>query len=206
MSITRRKPVDLFTPDEHVVLSAWFRRKPPACAKAIGAGDAAARLGFKKKANFYRRLDAAAGFIVLDAGFDEFRDEPRTVKRSVVLVPKELFMIDWTDSGPSSLSYFYRATSVPGYDRYVVTTSSNPEAFGYDDIALGSFGARTPIKQGAKKIICADWRYQSDTWGQERWRIFQAGLISEAEGEAWADQVWPPELYNNDDEEEEDAA
>jgi hypothetical protein len=204
MSIVRKKSVDLFTPDEHAVLSAWFRQKPPDCAKGIGAGDAAARLGFKRKANHYRRLDAAAAFIVLDAGFDEVRNKPGNVKRRVVLVPKELFMIDWSDGG-WTFPYSYRAIWVPQYDRYVVTMSGNCEAFGYEDIALGSFGKKTPIKTGAKKIICADWKYQSDTWGQERWGVFSGKLVSEAEGKAWADEVWPPEVYD-DDEEEDDTA
>jgi hypothetical protein len=203
MSIVRKMSVDMFTPDEHAVLSAWFRRKPPACAKGIGVGDAAARLGFRRKANNYRRIDAAAAFIVLDAGFDKFRHKPGIAKRSVVLVPKELFMIDWYCGW--TFPYSYRATWVPQYDRFVVTMSGNCEAFGYEDIALGSFGKKTPIEKGAKKIICADWKYQSDRWGQEKWGLFEGQLISKAEGEAWADEVWPREIYDEDEEEDDTA-
>jgi hypothetical protein len=41
MSTIRKKSVDLFTPDEHAVLSKWFCVKPPECANCISPSEAA---------------------------------------------------------------------------------------------------------------------------------------------------------------------
>jgi hypothetical protein len=61
-----------------------------------------------------------------------------------------------------------------------------PEILGhYCDLALGAFSIDTPIKEGARKIICADWSDQNTTCEQPRWAyLFSAGSISESEANA----------------------
>jgi hypothetical protein len=212
MSTIRKTPVDLFTPDEHAVLSKWFGRKPPACAKGIDPHDAADRLGFEKETTDYRsRIDAAAAYIVVERAEDrlpqwagisnagevllarKYRAKGGIPDRTVLLQPRHLFTINWADSGPGySWPVAYYLTWLPQYDRYVVTASADsPDAFGYCDFALGEFGIKTPVKEGAKEIICSDWFDQMVDLDQQRWAyLFDTDLISEAEAEAWADEVW----------------
>ena len=69
-----------------------------------------------------------------------------------------------------------------------------PDAFGYCDFALGAFAIKTPIKEGARKIICANWSNLNTACEQPRWAYpFSTELISKHEAEAWAERVWPRE-------------
>ena len=80
------------------------------------------------------------------------------------------------------------------------------DALGYCDFALGAFAINTPIKEGARKIICADWSDQNTAWEQQRWAyLFFAELISKQEAEAWAEEVWPSERGEEESLEEEPA-
>jgi hypothetical protein len=94
----------------------------------------------------------------------------------------------------------YYVAWLPYYDRFVVTASADcPEGFGYCDFAIGSFGVGTPVKEGVRKVICDDWHDQR-VREQQRWAyLFDVGLISNEEANAWADDVWPTE---SDEEEE----
>jgi hypothetical protein len=218
MSKFRRTAVDLFTPDEHAILAGWVRVKTPAVAQDIVVDEAIGRLGFDKQLDHYRRIDAAVAFIVLErveqrlpqwaaVRDDEVilarkrRDGTKVPDRKVLLQPRHLFTVNWADSGPGfSWPTAYYVTWLPYYDRYVVTASADcPDAFGYCDFALGAFGIDTPIKEGARKIICADWSDQNTQWEQQRWAyLFSTELISKREAEAWAEEVWRSE---RDDEE-----
>ena len=57
-----RDAVDLFTADEHAVLSEWFYVRPPKVAKNIEPEEAMARLGFQKYPNHYLLIDAVVAF------------------------------------------------------------------------------------------------------------------------------------------------
>jgi hypothetical protein len=76
-----------------------------------------------------------------------------------------------------------------------VTASADcPESFGYCDFAVGSFGIETPLKEGARRVISADWYTLKSKWEQQRWAyLFDAGLISREDADAWAAAVWPSE-------------
>jgi len=212
MSKVRTTVVDLFTPDEHAVLADWFDRRPPAVAEDILPNEAISRLGFDKETHLYRRIDAAVAFIVLEQAeqrlpqWSAIRDDEvilgrerrgasKIPNRKVLLQPRHLFTINWADSGPGySWPTAYYVTWLPDYDRYVTASADCPDAFGYCDFALGAFGIDTPIKEGARKIICGDWSDQNTQWGQQRWEyLFSTELISKQEAEAWAEQVWPSE-------------
>jgi len=221
MSKVRTTTVDLFTPDEHAILAEWFKLKPPATAQNIVVDEAIGRLGFDKEPGLYRRIDAAVAFIVLERAEKRLpqwsairddklilarkhRDASKIPNRKVVLQPRPLFCINWADSGPGfSWPVEYYVTWLPYYDRHVVTASADsPDAFGYCDFALGAFGIDTPIKEGARKIICGDWSDQNTQGGQQRWVcLFSTDLISKQEAEAWAEQVWPSERGKEDEDE-----
>ena len=213
MSKARTTAIDLFTPDEHAILAEWFRVKSPVSAQEIVVDEAISRLGFNKEPSHYRPIDAAVAFIVPErveqrlpqwaAVRDdelilarEYRDDSNIPNRKVLLQPRHLFTINWADSGPGfSWPVAYYVTWLPDYDRYVVTASADsPDAFGYCDFALGAFDINTPTKEGARKVVCADWSDQNTQWGQQRWAyLFFTELISKQEAEAWAELVWPSE-------------
>ena len=171
-----RRAVDLFTPDEHAILADWFRTKPPGCAQDILPQDAAKRLGFTKEPFLYLLNDAVVAYIVLEQverqlpGWSAITDDGEFVterhfrdvsaiphRKVVVLPPRHLLTINWADSGPGySWPVAYYVAWLPYYDRFVVTASADcPEGFGYCDFAIGSFGIETPLKGGARRIICA---------------------------------------------------
>jgi hypothetical protein len=87
----------------------------------------------------------------------------------------------------------YYVAWLPYYDRFVVTALADcPESLGYCDFAIGSFGIETPLKEGARMVICGDWANRLRNYEQPRWEyLFDAGLISKEEADAWAEQVWP---------------
>ncbi|HUW74745.1 MAG TPA: hypothetical protein VMW05_12115 [Methyloceanibacter sp.] len=187
----------------------------------INVTEAIKRLGFDEEpGGHYSLLAAAVAFVVLErveedlpqwAGGGEdtglvLARKYRTVvpKRTVVLQPRHLLTINWADIVPGfSWPVAYYVTWVPYYDRFVVTSSADcPDMFGYCDFALGAFGVETAIKDGAKEVICSDWREQLDEWNQQHWEdLFDVGLVSETEAHAWASEVWQSE---SDEEEDED--
>ena len=219
-----RRAVDLYTPDEHAVLADWFRAKPPRHARSISPEDAAKRLGFTKEPYHYLLSDAVIAYIVLERierllpGWSAITDDGAFVterhfrnisaiphRKIVTLPPRHLLTINWADSGPGySWPVAYYVAWLPYYDRFVVTASADcPEGFGYCDFAIGSFGVETPVKEGARKVICDDWHDQRAR-EQQRWAyLFDVGLISNEEANAWADDVWPTE--SDEEEEIEDA-
>jgi hypothetical protein len=224
MSSANSDAVDLFTPDEDAVLARWFGVEPPESAKGVDVAEAVERLGFKDEPGHYELIDAAVAFILIERAEQhkppwasvsggravvlarKYRDSDGVPERKVILQPRSLFEINWADSGPGfSWPVSYYATWVPHYDRFVVTASADcPDAFGYCDFALGAFGGDTPIKDGAKSIICGDWRQQLDEWCQSPWEyLFDTGLISGDEARAWADEVWATEV--EEDAEDDDA-
>src|SRR5262249_57601042 len=85
-----------------------------------------------------------------------------------------------------------------------VSADSN-DAFGVCDVAIGSFGPSESMLQGSRRIIVSDWSAQLAQWDQQRWEyLFDTGLVSKAEAQAWAEEVWPEP--RDEDEEGEDEA
>jgi hypothetical protein len=220
MPYVRRNTVDLFTADEHAVLANWLGVRPPKVAKGIEPDEAIARMGFETEPHHYRLVDAVVASIVLenvekrlpawsalraDGSFvcaRKYRDDEKVPNRKVLLQSRRLFVINWADSGPGfSWPVAYHVTWLPHYDRFVVTASADcPDGFGYCDFALGAFGRDTPIKEGARRVVCDDWHDQWSGWEQQRWAyLFNTGLISHEEAAAWAEQVWPSENGEEDD-------
>ena len=208
--------VTLFTPVEHAVLARWFDVEPPPEASEIDPDTALAELGFiDKPGAIYTLFDAAAAHILLEsvegklpqwaavASPDakeprilfarEYRDPDGKPLRKVSLASRSLFTINWADSGPGySWPVEYRLQWVPLYERWVVTASADsPDAYGYCDFALGSFGRDEPLEKSVGDIIKGDWTAQRSKYGQQRWAyLFGVGLISKKTADKWADQVW----------------
>jgi hypothetical protein len=73
---------------------------------------------------------------------------------------------------------------------------------GDSDITIGprysricSFGVETPLKGGARRVICDDWHNLRSAGEQQRCAyLFNTGLISEEEADTWAEEVWPSEI------------
>jgi hypothetical protein len=103
-------------------------------------------------------------------------------------------------TGPTAGRYSwpaaYHVAWLPYYDRFVVTASADcPEGFGYWNFAIGSFGIETPLKGGARRVICDDWHNLRSAGEQQRWAyLFNIGLISKEEADAWAEEVWPSKI------------
>jgi hypothetical protein len=209
-----RNHVDLFSPDEHAVLANWLGLRPPKSAKGIDPDEAMARLGFEKEPGHYRLIDAVVAFIVLenaekrlpgwsavraDGSFlcaRNYRDDDKVPDRKVLLQSRRLLVINWADSGPGfSWPVAYYVTWLPVYDRFVVTASADcPDGFGYCDFAIGAFGSDKSIKEGARSVVCGDWKDQWRAWEQQPWAyLFNTGLISHEEANAWREEVWPTE-------------
>jgi hypothetical protein len=210
--MSKQPTVELFTPDEHRILSAWLKVRPRDDVPRVKIEDALQHIGIRSKAwEPYTRLDAGVAFALLESVESrlpqwgescngevtlarDYRPEALVQDRRILLVPRELFTLNWADSGPGfSWPCAYYVTWVPLYDRYVVTSSADsPEAFGYCDFALGHFALGKDVEQECRRIIIRDWRKRRDRCMQDRWAyLFYPGLINDEQANSWADAVWP---------------
>jgi hypothetical protein len=114
------------------------------------------------------------------------RDTEPGLLREVRLKPVHLFTIDWADSGPGySWPVAYYATYIPGFDRFVVTSSADSEDyFGYADVALGWFPGKTPIVKGSRRVLIEFWCSISEY--QAKWQDFlECGLVDNVMADRW---------------------
>jgi hypothetical protein len=199
--------VDLFTADEELVLATWFEIDGPSYGRRIG--DIFDGWNIPSEIPDYRRIDTAVAQILLERIQDHLPNWAalvgdrfviargifdRRARRKIELWPHHLLTINWADSGPGfSWPVAYKATYVPLFDQTVVTASADcPESFGgVCDVAIGAFGSETSILEGSRRIIISDWTNQWREHDQERWAyLFDTGIVSKAEADAWADEVW----------------
>lgn len=120
---------------------------------------------------------------------------PRS-RGDVMLLPQFLFTINWADSGPGiSWPETYHATYLPVFDRYIVTASlDGPDMWGVTDLAIGSFAANCDLITGSGRAISAWWAMQRDH-DQERFAyVWSEGSVSRELAYRWADEVWLPEI------------
>ena len=199
--------VDLFTADEELVVTIWFEIDHPSYGPRID--DIFDGWNIPSEIPDYRCIDAAVAQILLEriqedlpnwtalAG-DRFviarGNFDRRARRKIELWPHHLLTINWADSGPGfSWPVAYKATYVPVFDRTVVTASADcPELFGgVCDVAVGAFGSDTSFLEGSRRIITSEWTNQWREHNQKRWvYLFDTGIVSKAEADAWADEVW----------------
>jgi hypothetical protein len=200
---------DLFTPEEHRVLAAWFDVHPPAPARRLSLRSALDAIHARCSGEGPRgdRADAAVAHILQGApdrwlpGWEatfgspcaaEARPTPtESPGRHQALRPRHLLTASWPGrhvGRPSSISYYL--TWVPGYDRYVVSRAvSGTAATG--DAALGHFGTDVPRLEGLRDILVAGWAQLAHE-GAGRWSsIRSTGQLTFQLIEAWADLIWP---------------
>jgi hypothetical protein len=174
VSQTNRLCVDqdgLFTSVEHAILAEWFGQKRSAAAR-IKLDDALIQLGFGEQCEPYSQTDTAVAHIVLEAIEDRlpvwvhwtgddlikarmYREPHEKPRRQAVLLPSELFAINWASSGPGfDWPVHYHLVWTPIYERFVLTASADcSDCFGYADFALGHFGRNDNVGQSVLQII-----------------------------------------------------
>ena len=180
--------------------------------------EALEKLGFNGKADGYSESDAAVASIILElvqnrlpqwsaARQKEGSEELQIIvgrqlnshraERITELLPQHLMTINWADSGPGySWPVAYHVTWVPLYDKYIVTESADsPDAHGYCDFAIGSFGPSDDFVREAANEIENDWGWQRNQFCQfARAYLFETGLIDEMtayeiRGKVWGDDI-----------------
>lgn len=117
--------------------------------------------------------------------------------------PKHLLTINWADSGPGfSWPESYYITYLPAFEKYIVTASRDGEdAYGCTDHAIGFANGNLSELEAAKHAITQNWREQSSDWDQARWAyLFAEGLVDRAMATQWADEVWPDNIEDEDEE------
>lgn len=117
--------------------------------------------------------------------------------------PQHVCTINWADSAPGySWPEAYHVTFLPGFNKYIVTASRDgTDTFGCVDHAIGIVnGDVTPI-QAARVSIIHFWNQQVYDGAEGRWAyLFDEGLIDSATANAWADEVWQLNLWDEDEE------
>jgi len=166
------------------------------------------------------RLDVAVAQVLLEATQDSLPQWGMVDEHDEVVLGRHAFgraepagrlafvadficTINWADSGPGvSWPEAYHIFRVPGFGRYVVTASrDSADACGCTDNAIGHCPMDVPPTEAARTLVQAWWKMQVDGWDQARWAyLFDTGLVGRDEAARWADEVWPPGM----DEDEED--
>ena len=116
--------------------------------------------------------------------------------------PQHVCTINWADSGPGySWPEAYYVTYLPSFNCHVVTASQDgADVYGCSDHAIGFIQGASDSIEVAKQIIINFWVAQKTNYYQERWAyLFNEGLISEATAQAWADEAWPEEVYDEEE-------
>lgn len=130
----------------------------------------------------------------------EIKRHPRAT--ALTFQPRLICCVNWADSAPGfSWPESYHITYIPGFERFIVTSSRDGEdAFGSADHALGWGHLAEGESLVAKRLVQRFWSDQYSGWEQERWAyLFDEGLIDATTAEAWADEVWPPQCCPEDD-------
>jgi hypothetical protein len=151
------------------------------------------------------------GIVVGDDVYITRKIERLAHERGVALMPQLLLEINWASTGPGfDWSEAYYLAWVPGFDRYVVTSSLDSEEgpTGYQDVALGHFGAGVELHDAVRQIVEGYWRANFTHSGipEERWEEYLCGgLVSEEEATTWAEAIWPTEIDEDEGDLEDEA-
>jgi hypothetical protein len=190
---------NVFTRDEHLVISAWLRLKqrglPTEARRVIksslhfDADWAAARINIPNWTcdrgircavavtilrGVWKRLPQWAAWSP-STGVLLARQKPKSIgqeMRKVALLPRRVLTINWADSGPGySWPNEYNLTWLPLYNRYILTVSADsPEGLGgYTDLAIASYGPGNDLIKSVKQTLIGDWQEAMYEWDQTRW-------------------------------------
>ena len=209
-----KRTVDLFTPEEHRVISEWLGVEPPAGTPNLD--EAIASLGFVEGDWGRPLVPWVVAFIVLESVEQDLPQwegwhgaeiiygrtyrSPRAVPtRLTKPLCYNLFSINWATSAPGMdwpLAYY--VTWVPVYRRYIVTVSADcPESLGgHTDTALGHFGGNVDLHDACQDIIAKTWSGRRHRWES----LIDVGIVNRYAVEHWAEQIWgAPEEKEDDD-------
>lgn len=213
MSVRESKLDQLFHPVEHAIICKWLGLELPEFARDINIytpGLPFGVIGPERDSNgelSELTISNAVARIVLsvvqhrlpqwaahDGGGIVYGRYPfKSHSGKIIVLPQFLFGINWASSAPGfSWPVDYYVGFLPCYDVYVVTASADsPDAFGYNDLALGHFDAEEDLLSGCERVIGEDWQHQFDEWGQRRWEnLWHTGLISGDRAAELADSIW----------------
>jgi hypothetical protein len=147
--MSTKTAVDLFTPEEHRILSEWLEIEPQTAPRLPAIDEALERLGFEEETGeVYTNVQAAVAFIVLEAvekrlpqwvsvadgevNFArDYRPKELVPARRAAMLPQYLFTLNWADSGPgfnNSLSPNAQEKSVESTSYPIMTKHSNPRS------------------------------------------------------------------------------
>jgi len=120
------------------------------------------------------------------------RREFERAERLLPLQPERLLCINWADSGPGfSWPEDYYVTFLPGFNRYVVTASSDStDSYGVTDFAIGFFAKREDLMSACQRILRKWWQKSASSDGGPWAYLFNEGLIDEETAEEMRDRVW----------------
>ncbi len=213
---------DLFHPAEHAILADYLDVSPPDSVKNIDifddkelqtqnddSGTVRLRRDLWGNVSDFAVHNAVARLVLnsiqsrlpqwgvsYKAGEIQLaRDYNKRHKQGISLLPRYLFEINWADSGPGfSWPEKYFVTFVPGYNRFVVTASADsPDAYGYEDLAIGHYAKDKPLEEGCRPVVSAWWSDWTDGNDERRWQDFwDEGLIDRITAHRWARPVWGP--------------
>jgi len=114
--MTTKTAVDLFTSEEHRILSEWFEIEPRTASLLPSIDEALERLGFEEDPGHpYTIAHAAVAFIVLEAVEKrlpqwasvadgkvnlarDYRPKELIPARRAAMLPQYLFTLNWADS------------------------------------------------------------------------------------------------------------
>lgn len=208
--------LDFFSPTERALLCDYFDMVRPAELTEVDIHAEPEYGGEWVDSQEGRALEATVAHIALAviqgrlpqcASVSEgkvmlFRQPFARFRRSVVMIPQHLFTINWADSAPGiSWPEAYHVTYIPEFDRYVVTESQDStDVWGFTDLAIGHFDARQSLMEGCRQVITSWWAAECGDLDQGRWAyVWDEGTISRTAAEAWGDEIWPPNVQEEDD-------
>lgn len=163
----------------------------------LNLSNAVARLGLKQ---IQHQLPQWAS--VRDEKLILGRKVEQHEKHAIELMPLHLFTINWADSGPGfSWPEAYYIIWFPRFNKFVVTASQDSsDAYGVEDMAIGWSSDDQDRLEAARSIIVNYWRDSAYERDQSRWAyLFDEGLVSNEEANAWADKAWPETASEKED-------
>jgi hypothetical protein len=108
------------------------------------------------------------------------------------LNPQRVLCINWADSGPGfSWPEDYFVTLLPGFNRYVVTASSDStDSYGVLDFAIGWFRSSVDRLVGSRRVLTRWWRLARGCEGSPWAYLFNEGLIGQEDAYRMRQAVW----------------
>jgi len=209
----------VFTPKQMVVLYTWFHLPAPKVTQTkdgykskVSSSDVEEEMGIEERGSTsVTTTDVAVARILLSpvakrlpqwASVDIDKHEVylerdnswtdvRVVKPIVALISRRILTVDWSQTPVGAGPEEYRATWVPGFDKVVITGSTDSEElYGHTDFALGYCEPGETLVTDIGKILKDWWLEQRQEWDQAPWSLIDAGIIDECTANRLRDEAW----------------